>query len=202
MDAEAWNHRYADAELIWTAEPNRFLVEVAEGLPPGRALDLATGEGRNAVWLAGRGWRVTGVDFSEAGLAKARRLAAERGVDVEWLLADLRGYAPEPEAFDLVLVLYLHLPPAQLAPVLQRATHAVAPGGRLLAVGHDATNLSEGYGGPQDPAILWTPDAVAALLAPLEVVRAERVHRPVTTPDHQSVDAIDALVLARRSTVG
>src|ERR1039457_818433 len=98
MDREAWNQRYADAELVWSADANRFLVEAVTALPPGRALDLGAGEGRNAIWLAERGWRVTAVDFSAIGLQKARRLAEARGVEVNWTEADLRSYTPSRRA--------------------------------------------------------------------------------------------------------
>ena len=77
---EDWNTRYAQKELVWTAEPNRAFAAEVSGLAPGRALDVACGEGRNAVWLAERGWQVTGVDFSEVALEKAATLAASRGV--------------------------------------------------------------------------------------------------------------------------
>src|SRR6476646_8725770 len=86
---EDWNARYAQKELVWSAEPNRLFAAEVGGLPPGRALDLACGEGRNAVWLAGRGWRVTGVDFSGVALAKARRLADRAGVALDLVQADL-----------------------------------------------------------------------------------------------------------------
>ena len=76
MEREQWDERYRADELIWKVEPNRFLVEEVAGLVPGRALDLACGEGRNALWLAERGWQVTAVDFSAVGLEKARRLAS------------------------------------------------------------------------------------------------------------------------------
>ena len=162
MDSAAWNRRYADRELVWTSEPNRFLVAEAAALAPGRALDLACGEGRNAVWLAARGWRVTGVDFSEAGLEKARRLAETRGARARWIAADLLDYTPEPRAFDLVLVFYLQLPAAQRRPIVRAAAGAVAPGGLLLLVAHDSTNLEHGYGGPQippcsTPPTTWSP---------------------------------------------
>ena len=197
MDREGWNSRYAGKELLWTAEPNRFLAAEVSELPAGRALDLACGEGRNAVWLAERGWDVTGVDFSEVALAKAAKLAEGRGVSVDWVLADLREYVPPVRAFELVAVLYLHLPPAQRRPVLDRAAAAVAAGGVMLVVGHDSTNIAAGYGGPQDPAILFTPDEVAAELPELRIERAERVRRPVSTPAGE-VEAIDALVRAVR----
>src|SRR5687768_6279671 len=125
MDSDAWDERYAGTELVWTAEPNRFLAAEVGGLTPGRALDVACGEGRNAVWLASLGWTVTGVDFSPVGLDKARRLAQERGVSVEWVTADVTTYEPPAGAFDLVVVLYLHLPAPALAVVLARAAHAL-----------------------------------------------------------------------------
>jgi len=197
MDRQAWDDRYAARDLVWGAEPNRFLVEETAGMAPGRALDLAAGQGRNAVWLAERGFRVTGVDFSEVGLAKARELASARGVEVEWVAADLDSYEPEPGAFGLVTVLYLQLPEPELTPVLKRATAALAPGGTILVVSHDLTNLSEGAGGPRDPAVLATPESLAAPLPTVWVQRAERVRRP-TTVDGEERTAIDALVRARR----
>jgi len=165
-------------------------------MAPGRALDLACGAGRNAVWLAERGWTVTGVDFSDVALENARRLAAERGVEVEWVEGDLLEWRPSGE-FDLVAVLYLQLPAEERRAVLARAAAAVAPGGTLLVVGHDLQNLNGGHGGPKDPAVLFTPDDVAAELPGLEIEKAERVLRPVATEDGE-VQAIDALVRARR----
>ena len=111
-----WNRRYSDTELLWTATPSRFLVAETAELPPGLALDLACGEGRNAVWLAEQGWDVVGVDFADVGLTTARRLAARRGVDVELVHADLLDYEPEPLRYDLVCVLYLHLPADERRP--------------------------------------------------------------------------------------
>ncbi len=89
MDPTAWNARYAGSELVWSAEPNRFLPQEAAGLTVGRAIDLACGEGRNAIWLARQGWEVVGVDFADAGIDKARRLASDAGVAVEWVVADV-----------------------------------------------------------------------------------------------------------------
>ena len=200
MDAADWDRRYAGGALLWSAEPNRFLVAEASELAPGRALDLACGEGRNAVWLAERGFRVTGVDFSAVAIEKARGLAAERGVDGEWIVADLLDYRPADGAYDLVIVFYLQVSETDRRPILQAAAGAVAPGGTFLLVAHDASNLAEGYGGPSDPAVLYTAPAVAAVLSErgLDVERAERIERPVETPDGERV-ALDVLVRARRS---
>jgi SAM-dependent methyltransferase len=198
MDSNAWDERYAGNELVWSAEPNRFLVAETEPLPPGRALDLACGEGRNAVWLAERGWDVTGVDFSNVGLDKARRLAGGRGVSVHWELADVTEYTPARESFGLVIVMYLHLPEAARRVAFRHAAVAVAPGGTLLVVGHDITNPSVGWGGPRDSAVLYGPDDVVADLDGLETVKAERVRRPVETDDGEKI-AIDVLVRAMRT---
>ncbi len=197
-DAAAWDRRYADRELLWTAEPNRFVADATRDLTPGRALDLAAGEGRNAVWLAERGWQVTAVDFSTVGLAKARQLAARRGVTVAWVTADLVEWEPPRAAFDLVVIAYLHAGPRLLATVLERAVDALAPGGTLVVVGHDVDNLEHGHGGPPDPALLYTVDGLAGALSGLTIVRAEQVRRPVDLDDGTRVDALDALVVARR----
>ena len=197
MTSEEWDRRYATPDLIWSEEPNRFLRAEAGALSPGRALDLACGEGRNAVWLARRGWEVTAVDFSDTALAKARRLAAEHAVEVRWVRDDLAVHVPPPAAADLVAIVYLQVPAALRARVLARAADALAPGGVLLVIGHDLENLTRGHGGPRHPAVLMTPEAVAAELPGLVVERAERVTRPVSTPDGER-EAIDTLVRASR----
>jgi SAM-dependent methyltransferase len=196
MDREDWDRRYLEKELVWSAEPNRFLVEEVAELTPGRALDLGAGEGRNALWLAGRGWRVMAVDFSEVALDKARRIAVGRGVEVEFVHADLTEYQPERAAFDLVLVLYLHLPWHQMTTVLGRARAALASGGTFLLVGHDRSNLEHGHGGPQRLEVLYTADEVAGLFGGLAIEEAGTRRRPVET-DQGVVQAIDCLVRAR-----
>jgi SAM-dependent methyltransferase len=198
MDREAWNGRYAAAaDLVWTAEPNRFVVQELAELPPGRALDLAAGEGRNAVWLAAQGWRVVAVDFSSVAIARGRRLAEQHGVQVDWIVADVLRHPLPKAAFDLVVIAYLQLTAADLARVLHRAVGALAPGGTILVVGHDRANLDGGVGGPQDPAVLQTPAEVLASLDGLTVQRAETVRRPVSI-DGETVDALDTLVVAAK----
>jgi SAM-dependent methyltransferase len=193
----AWDQRYSGPDLVWGAGPNRFVAEELDELPPGRAIDLGAGEGRNAIWLAERGWRVTAVDFSAAGLARAARLAAERGVSVDWVQADLLAWQPTPGGYDLVLIAYLQLPSVSLARVFRAAAAAVAPGGTLLVIGHDRDNIARGHGGPQDPDRLYTAALVTAELGGLGVRRAEQVLRPVRTPEGERA-AIDTLVRAGR----
>lgn len=195
MQPEDWDRRYAEKGLLWSATPNRFLVAETSGLAPGRALDLACGEGRNALWLAARGWQVLGVDFSSVAIAKARERAAAEGLDVDFVCEDLLAYEPEREASDLVLVLYLQLPAEERSSVLARAAGALAPGGTFLLVGHDSTNLTQGVGGPSDPRVLFSPDDIVRDLPGLEIEKAERVLREVEDADRP---AVDALVRARR----
>src|SRR5215470_17474277 len=116
-------------------------------MTPGRALDLACGEGRHAVWLAGLFWEVRAVDWSDVAIAKGRQLAERHAVAVDWTVADLTSYVPEPEAADLVLVFYLQLPAEERTPILRKAAGAVAPGGTFLLVAHDLSNLEHGCGG-------------------------------------------------------
>jgi len=190
MKSDDWNRRYAAAELDWSAGPNRlFAAEVAD-LPAGRALDLACGRGRNAIWLAEQGWDVTAVDYAEVALEKARAIAARRGVAPHFVHADLLEYRPADGAFDLVAVLYLQLPAAERHVVLQRAAAAVAPGGTFLLVGHDLLNLTEGHGGPTDASVLYTADDVVADLTGLEPVRAERVLRDVEGAERPAIDVV------------
>jgi SAM-dependent methyltransferase len=198
VQREEWDRRYADSGFLWTAKPNRFVVQELGDLPPGRALDLACGEGRNAVWLAERGWHVTAVDFSPVGLNKARRLAGARGVTVDWVLANVLDYEPNADTYQLALIAYLQIAPEERAAVLLKACSALVSGGQILVVGHDLTNLNEGVGGPQDPTLLYSPDAIAAELPGLSVWKAERVRRPVDV-DGRMRDAIDTLVRASRT---
>jgi SAM-dependent methyltransferase len=199
MQREDWDRRYAEVESLWSARPNRVLVAEVDGLTPGRALDLACGEGRNAIWLAERGWDVTGVDFSQVAIAKARASAERAGVDVDFVCADLLAYEPAPGTHDLVVVLFLQLPADERRRVLRRAADALAPGGALLLVGHDLANLTEGTGGPSDPSVLYTAEDVVAELPGLVVEKAERILRDVDGADRP---AIDVLVRARRPPRG
>lgn len=195
MRREDWDRRYAEVENLWSAKPNRFLVAEVEDLEPGRALDLACGEGQNAIWLATLGWRVDAVDYSPVAIAKARARAERDGVKVTFAEADLVEYEPEPGGYDLVLLLYLHLSAEEHRLVLARAAQSLSPGGTLLLLGHDLLNATEGVGGPSDASLLYTPDDIAGQLPQLEIEKAERVLRDVAGADRP---AIDCLVRARR----
>ena len=186
MDADAWDERYAAAELVWSREPNQFVVAELADLPPGTAVDLAAGEGRNAIWLASRGWSATAVDFSRVALDKGARLAgdSDHALDVAWVCADATTWTPA-EPVDLVVVAYLQVPADDRRRAVRNAVGMLRPGGTFLLVAHDSTNLTDGTGGPQDPAVLMTADDVVADVADLdvEVLRAGRVAREVTAAD-------------------
>jgi SAM-dependent methyltransferase len=197
MDRHDWDRRYAESRLVWSLGPNRFLAAEVGELAPGNALDLACGEGRNALWLAKRGWRVTGVDFSEVAIAKARRRTEEEGLEVDWIVSDLLDYEPAAAAFDLVLLFYLQVPPDERRRIVHTAAATTAPGGTFLLVGHDRRNVEHGHGGPTDATVLYTPEEIVADLAGFDLEKAELVERPVETDDGERI-ALDALVRARR----
>jgi ubiquinone/menaquinone biosynthesis C-methylase UbiE len=198
VDAKGWDERYAASELVWSAEPNRFVAEVCAGLAPGRALDLACGEGRNAIWLAQRGWTVTASDFSRVGLEKGQRLADHAGVAdrIAWVVADATR-TDWPAEHDLVVLAYLQLVEDERRAAHERAFGALQPGGTLLVVAHDTSNLTQGTGGPQDASVLMTADDVLTDLtgADFDVERAERVPRRVG-----ELTAYDCLVVLHRSS--
>ncbi len=189
-----WDERHAAREPIESSEPDPTLVDEIGSLRPGRALDLGAGDGRNAIWLASHGWQVTAVDFSQVALDRGRALATASGVRVEWQRADLLDWSPGARPYDLVALFFIHLPREERRDVYARAAAAVAPGGTLLIVGHDRTNLADGVGGPQDPEVLFTPGEVAADLAGFRVDRAEVMRR--RAPDGRG--PIDAIVRAVR----
>ena len=182
MDADAWDQRYAASELVWSREPNQFVASELADLPPGTAVDLAAGEGRNAIWLASRGWSATAVDFSQVALDKGARLVGD--LDVTWVRADATTWQP-PAPVDLVVMAYFQVPAEDRRRAVRGAATMLRPGGTLLLVAHDSTNIAEGTGGPQDPAVLMGAEDVLADLEGIEVavVRAERVAREVSAAD-------------------
>jgi len=202
MDSDGWDERYAATELVWSSTPNQFVERELRDLPPGRALDLACGEGRNALWLAGRGWQVTAVDFSQVGLDKGRAVDPT----IEWVRADVTTWTPAA-SYDLAVVAYLQLPATERAAAARCAFDALAEGGTFLWVAHDSSNLTEGTGGPQDPAVLMTAEDVLGDLTGrgFTVEYADRVPRlvaagePTEHGEQPQLTAWDCLVRLRRT---
>jgi ubiquinone/menaquinone biosynthesis C-methylase UbiE len=183
--AADWDERYAESRQ-WSAGPNALVAELLTHLAPGDAVDLAAGEGRHALWLAGLGWRVTAVDFSGTGLARGR--ARPGGDAVEWVQADVLDWAAPAGSLDLVLIAYLHLPEQDTTALLARAVGWLRTGGRLLVLGHDVANIASGVGGPQDLAILHSVERFVPVAALLDVDRLGQV--PRETPAGTALDTV------------
>ncbi|MGG7102532.1 class I SAM-dependent methyltransferase [Rhodococcus sp. 24CO] len=201
MDAADWDKKYERSELVWGTPPNELLVEYATALPHGQALDLACGEGRNALWLATRGWEVTGIDYSAVAIDKARTIASRSPRSVVDRLDYRCGDVTTVDYghnYDLALVLYLHLPAPQRTMVVNRAINSLKPDGILMILGHDRSNVDYGIGGPQNPEILYTPeDLMEEFGNQLSFEIAGNPHRHTETGI-----AIDALVIGRKFVVG
>ena len=197
MSNAFWDERYAKAAAegaaVWSIEPNGWIAEVTGSLPPGTAIDLAAGEGRNSLWLASRGWSVTAVDFSATGLSIGRRRAEESALTLDWVMADATTWV-SPIPVDLVVIAYLQLPVVELTAVITNAILSLAVGGTLALIGHDSENLEHGVGGPQDPAILLDLEVVRAAASGLDIAECRRWDR--TTPDGGK--AIDTILLATK----
>ncbi|MGH3413231.1 MAG: class I SAM-dependent methyltransferase [Marmoricola sp.] len=199
MSAADWDARYDAAELVWSAGPNRWVEELLTDREPGRAVDIAAGEGRNALWLAGRGWEVLATDYSAAGLERARQRAAELPEEtrsrLRLLVADATEPVPRLEtqlSYDVALLCYLQLPATQMTRALGHAVDALAPGGELVVVGHALANLTGGTGGPSDPDVLYDSRTVVDTLADLglRVGEAAIRERPVEGAERPALDTV------------
>ena len=169
---EFWNEIWSTMDHTF-ADYDELLVEHAGELQPGRALELGCGSGGNAVWMAKRGWRVTALDFSDVAIEKARMRAAERGVEVEFLVSDVTTYQSD-EQYDLIASFYIQLWPEERAQMLAMAARSLAPGGTLLFVSHDKSSPPSGWS-DDDLASLTSPGEVAAELPGLIIERVETV---------------------------
>ncbi len=221
MDSAAWDARYAGTDLVWSAGPNVWVRELCAPMPPGVALDVAAGEGRNALWLVEQGWDVVAADFSAVGVQRMSEIAdrrlAQRRSSFTAVVADATQPAPRPPgdllvdsgtdagadgaAYDLVLISYLHLPRTDWVEALAAAVRATVVGGAVLVVSHAVRNLSEGVGGPQDRTILLDPEDVIAAAAelPVDVELAQLRRRDVEGSDRP---ALDTVVLFRKRSDG
>ena len=193
-----WDARYTEAGWAFGTEPNDFVREQAHHLPPGRVLCLAEGEGRNAVWLAARGYAVTGVDVSAAGLAKAQRLAAERGVTVTTVCADLASFALEPGAWQGIVSIFAHVPVDVRQRVHAALPQSLAPGGVLLLEAYRPQQVGRGTGGPSDDERMLDLARLRAELGGLEWLLAREVERDVIEGRCHTGPASVVQLVARR----
>jgi SAM-dependent methyltransferase len=198
MDAEFWNNRFAAPQYIYGEAPNAFVAEMASQIPPGPVLCLAEGEGRNAVHLATLGHRVTAVDQSEAGLAKARRLAAARGVEIETLLANLENFTIEPGVWAGIVATFAHLPPTIRRKVHAEAMRGLRPGGVFILEAYTPAQLAFDTGGPKSPELLMTLASLRDELAGLELLIGREIERDVNEGDGHTGRGAVVQILARR----
>jgi 2-polyprenyl-3-methyl-5-hydroxy-6-metoxy-1,4-benzoquinol methylase len=194
---EFWEQFYGEREQVWSGRPNVVLVEEVEGMTPGTALDLGCGEGADSIWLAGQGWRVTGTDISQVALDRAAAHADDAGVAdrITWERHDLTRSIPTGP-FDLVSAHFLHSPvddPRDSA--LRAAAAAVAPGGTLLVVSHEAVPRHPEVEFPTAQEVL---DSLAIERAVWTVERLDSRPRRATRPDGTEVDVSDSVVRLRR----
>lgn len=191
MDSSGWDQRYESKEMLWSRLPNTFVKSRLRDAEPGTGVDVACGEGRNAIWLADRGWEMTAVDFSAVAIERGRSLSDK----VNFVQSDVFTWDPR-RLFDLVLIAYLQVEAEPLSELVRRAGGWLEHGGELFMVGHDISNLDEGVGGPQVPERLWDLDLMLEWLEGLRVVEAGVVKRPVEV-DGEIFYARDTLVRAR-----
>ncbi|MCW2796698.1 methyltransferase domain-containing protein [Nocardioides sp.] len=200
---EFWDARYAESDGIWSRNPNPRLVQHASDLATGEALDVGCGEGTDAIWLAARGWNVTGLDLSQVALDRAAARAADLSPAVSgrltWLRADLLTGDPLPTDFDLVSVQFMHVPRELFDGLYRRLAATVRPGGSLLVVGHHPDDLASGARHHDVPDILFPPEQVTAVLDPAEwdVKLADALVRTMER-DGEQVSVRDTVVHAAR----
>ena len=198
MDAKRWDERYAGPGYAYGLEPNDFLVLVAGHLPPGPVLSLAEGEGRNALFLAGRGHDVLAVDQSAVGLAKARERARELGLPLQTRQADLGEYAIEPGAWAGVVSIFCHLPRALRERVHASVVRGLRPGGVLVLEAYTPDQLGRGTGGPASADFLMSLEDLTRELAGLEFLHAVELERDVHEGSFHTGRAAVVQVVARR----
>jgi SAM-dependent methyltransferase len=174
-----WNERYSQPGFVYGTEPNEFLAAVAGQIPPGPVLSLAEGEGRNAAFLASLGHRVVAVDQSDVGLAKARRLAADRSLTIETVCADLERYAIEPGAWAGIVSIFCHLPRRIRVPLHAAAVRGLRPSGVFVLEAYTPQQIGRGTGGPEDPDMMPTLADLKEELAGLEFTHARELDREV-----------------------
>jgi SAM-dependent methyltransferase len=194
-----WDERYSKPGFVYGTEPNEFLAAVAGLIPAGPVLSLGEGEGRNAAFLAGLGHEVLAVDQSAVGLAKAARLAAERGVRVETACVDLAGYEIEPGAWAGIVSVFCHLPPAIRVPLYAAVVRGLRPGGAFVLEAYTPAQIGRGTGGPEDPALTVSLADLTRELAGLEFVHARETEREIPEGEHRTgVGAVVQVVGLRR----
>lgn len=197
MSASFWNDRYAKVDSVWSTAPNEFVVEFLNELPPGRMIDLAGGEGRNALWFAGRGWQAENADISSVAISKFLERAVSEGLYDQVVGTTLE--VDQPATFqlapaDLGVIAYLQIPHEQLKRSILDLVRALAPGATFFGVWHARENLADGFGGPQRPDVLPTMEELRAVTetAGLHILTCELRDRFVEVDGvtHRAIDVV------------
>lgn len=193
-----WNARYGSDDYLYGHEPNDFVVEVFADAAPGDVLCVADGEGRNGVYLAGLGHRVTSVDISEAGITKARALAQAKGVDLVAEVADLGDYDLGVDRWDAVVSIFAHTPPPVRRRLHSTLATALRPGGRLILEAYTPAQIGRGTGGPQVPELTMDLERLREEVTGLELEHeAELIRRVIEGPGHTGEGAVVQLIARR-----
>lgn len=191
----AWEERYGAPHYVYGTEPNDFLRTQLPSVPIGRALCLAEGEGRNAVHVAAAGHETWSVDLTESGVAKTRRLAAGRGVQVEAVVGDLAEWDLGEASWDLVVSIFAHVPPQVRRDLHRRVVAALRPGGVLILEAYTPAQVGRGTGGPPVPELTMTLDGLREELTGLALRHGVELEREVVEGvGHTGVGAVVQLV--------
>jgi len=199
MDPSSWNQRYAGPEYFYGEKPNDFLAAQAHRIPPGPVLCLAEGEGRNAVFLAGRGHTVEAVDQSATGMAKAQRLADQCGVKLKTHVGDLANFVIKPAHWSGIIAIFTHLPPTLRRQVHTAVVAGLRPGGVYLLEAYTPAQLAHGTGGPKDPTLLMQLAELKVELAGLQLEIGREIVRDVIEGQGHTGRAAVVQILARKT---
>lgn len=199
FERPSWEERYGSDARVWSGNPNPQLVAEASGLTPGTALDIGCGEGADALWLAERGWQVTGLDFSQTGLDHAAAVAARAGLTdrTRWQQGDIRIWEA-PESYDLISSQFMHLLDGAMVPLVARLAEALKPGGTLLVVGHHPDDVHTGLRHAPVPGVMFTPDDLVGALDTERFDVTAEVRARTQHKDGRDVAVQDSVLIARR----
>jgi 2-polyprenyl-3-methyl-5-hydroxy-6-metoxy-1,4-benzoquinol methylase len=199
--AENWDRRYAEKPALWGGHVNAAVEEETAGLTPGRALDVACGEGGDSLWLAEQGWQVDGIDVSQVALDRARARAEAQSLQerVSWQQRDVLAWRPPESTYDLVTVTFLHFPPELRRRVYAALAAAVRPGGSFLVVAHHPSDLETTVRRPPEPELFFTADdLVADLEGEWTVATASSRPKTAVDADEREVTVHDTVLRAVR----
>lgn len=193
-----WDERYASETYIYGTNPNDWFVEKLKIMKQGKLLLPAEGEGRNAVWAAAQGWQVTAFDQSHEGKAKAIRLAEERGVTIDYLIKDLRCFRGEVEVYDVIAMIYVHMPPEFRESVHAEMIKMLKPGGCLILEAFSKAQLPNTSGGPKNEELLYDPEVLKKDFQSMKILEYHNVRVHLEEGQHHQGIADVIRLFARK----